>query len=65
MGLVSGYTIRFMQDQPQRECARKIAILADVQAAMAALIAIHNDEVTALLDEDFGRGTQGDTPNGP
>lgn len=35
------------------ECARKMALLVDVQAAMGALMAIHNEEVAALLREDF------------
>lgn len=30
-----------------------MALLAEVQAAMGALIAIHNAEVAALLREDF------------
>ena len=35
------------------DCARKAALLAEVQAAMGALMAIHNDEVAALFREDF------------
>jgi len=37
----------------KEECARKMAILEDVRTAMAALMEIHNDEVEALLKEDF------------
>jgi len=33
------------------DCARKAALLAEVQAAMGALMAIHNDEVAALFRE--------------
>jgi len=33
----------------------KMALLQDVKAAMGALVAIHNDEVTALLVEDFDK----------
>ena len=35
------------------ECERKIELLQIVQNAMGALMAIHNDEVAALLREDF------------
>ena len=38
---------------PKDECVRKMALLEDVRAAMGALMAIHNDEVAALLREDF------------
>src|SRR5205809_1061209 len=38
---------------PKEECARKLALLQDVRTAMGALMAIHNDEVQALLREDF------------
>jgi hypothetical protein len=38
---------------PKEECARKMALLEDVRAAMAAHMAIHNDEVEVLLREDF------------
>jgi len=34
-------------------CARKAELLEDVRAAMAALMAIHNSEMEALLKEDF------------
>ena len=37
----------------KEECARKMARLEDVRSAMAALMAIHNEEVAALLREDF------------
>lgn len=37
----------------KENCARKAALLAEVQAAMGALMAILNDEVAALLREDF------------
>ena len=43
---------------PREECARKVALLQEVQAAMGALMAIHNDEVAALLTEDFDRITE-------
>ena len=36
-------------------CARKIALLNEVRKAMGEVMAIHNDEVSALLTEDFGR----------
>jgi hypothetical protein len=32
---------------------RKTVLLGDVQAAMGAIMSIHNDEVAALLNEDF------------
>ena len=38
---------------PKAGCAQKIALLEDVQKAMGALMAIHNDEIAALLKEDF------------
>jgi hypothetical protein len=38
---------------PKEECAHKVTFLDDVRSAMAALMAIHNDEVEALLREDF------------
>jgi hypothetical protein len=44
------YTIRFM---PKEECARKMELLKDIQFAMGELMAIHNNEVVALLAEDF------------
>jgi hypothetical protein len=47
-----------MAEERRPACARKIALLADVQTAMGALMAIHNDEVTALLNEDFDRITE-------
>ena len=34
---------------PKEECVRKLALLHEVQAAMGALMEIHNDEVAALL----------------
>jgi len=37
----------------REECARKMALLVEVQAAMGALMAIHNEEVAALLRDDF------------
>jgi len=37
------------------ECARKVALLAEVQTAMGTLMAIHNEEFAALLSEDFDR----------
>jgi len=40
---------------PKEECARKTALLEEVQAAMGALMAIHNDEVAALLAGDFDK----------
>ena len=48
-----------MPDSPTQEvCARKTALLADVQAAMSSLMSIHNEEVAALLNEDFDRMTE-------
>ena len=47
-----------MAEERRPGCARKTALLADVQAAMGALMSIHNDEVTALLNEDFDRITE-------
>ena len=38
---------------PKEECARKMALLKDIQTAMGELMAIHNNEVVALLVEDF------------
>jgi hypothetical protein len=38
---------------PKTECISKVAILKDIQAAMGDLMAIHNNEVVALLAEDF------------
>jgi hypothetical protein len=38
---------------PKEDCVRKMALLEDVRSAMATLMAIHNDEVEALLREDF------------
>ena len=38
---------------PKEECVRKLALLHEVQAAMGALMEIHNDEVAALLRGDF------------
>ena len=43
---------------PKEECARKVALLADIQAAMGALMDIHNSEVVALFQEDFDRITE-------
>jgi hypothetical protein len=40
---------------PKEECARKIELLKDIQNAMGELMAIHNNEVVALLAEDFDR----------
>ena len=42
----------------REECARKTALLEEVRAAMAALMEIHDDEVAALLSEDFDRITE-------
>jgi len=39
----------------KEECSRKVELLAEVQAAMGALLAIHNEEVAALLKADFDR----------
>jgi hypothetical protein len=38
---------------PKEECARKMALLQNIQVAMGELMAIHNHEVVALLAEDF------------
>jgi len=38
---------------PKEECARKMSLLQGIQAAMGTLMSIHNDEVAALLREDF------------
>ena len=46
----TGYTGQFMRKD---ECPRKVALLQDIQSAMGGLMAIHNDEVAALLREDF------------
>ena len=35
-------------------CARKMALLGDVKAAMSERVAIHNAEFEALMREDFG-----------
>ena len=43
---------------PKEECARKVALLADIQYAMGDLMAIHNSEVVALLAEDFDKITE-------
>ena len=40
---------------PREECARKVQLLADIQGAMGVLMAIHNEEVNALLAEEFDR----------
>ena len=37
----------------KEECPQKVALLQDVQKAMGVLMEIHNDEVAALLKEDF------------
>lgn len=37
------------------ECLVKVELLKDIQAAMAELMSIHNNEVVALLAEDFDR----------
>ena len=42
-----------MADQPTEQCPRKQTLLEDVKAAIAELIAIHDEEVAALLAEDF------------
>jgi hypothetical protein len=47
-----------MAKERRPECPRKMALQADVQAAMGALMSIHNDEVAALLNEDFDRITE-------
>ena len=43
------YTNQLMSKQ---DCAQKIALLADVQKEMGALMAIHSDEIAALLRRD-------------
>ena len=43
---------------PKEECVRKMALLQDIQIAMGELMAIHNQEVVALLAEDFDRITE-------
>jgi len=40
------------------ECAEKLDLLKDIQAAMGELMAIHNNEVVALLAEDFDQVAQ-------
>lgn len=37
----------------KQDCERKIALLKDVQKEMGALMAIHSDEIAALLRKDF------------
>jgi hypothetical protein len=37
------------------ECPVKVELLKDIQAAMGELMSIHNNEVVALLAEDFER----------
>jgi hypothetical protein len=37
------------------QCTQKLALLTDGQTAMGELVAIHNQEVIALLAEDFDR----------
>jgi hypothetical protein len=44
-----------MGDRSFEECPRKIELLAGIQNAMGELMAIHNNEVVALLAEDFER----------
>ena len=46
---------QFTSKSETAQCFQKISLLADVQAAMGELMAIHNQEVIALLAEDFGR----------
>ena len=38
-----------------QECPVKVELLKDIQAAMGELMSIHNNEVIALLAEDFER----------
>ena len=45
-----GYTVVSVKKE---ECARKMVLLEDIRTAMAALMQTHNDEVQALLKEDF------------
>ena len=40
------------------ECPIKIELLKDIQTAMGELMSIHNNEVVALLAEDFERVAQ-------
>ena len=42
-----------LSDMSKPDCAKKIQLLETVQNEMGALMAIHNDEVAALLREDF------------
>jgi hypothetical protein len=37
------------------ECARKVALLRDIRTAMGDLMDIHNQEILALIGEDFTR----------
>ena len=37
------------------ECPIKVGLLKDIQTAMGDLMSIHNNEVIALLAEDFDR----------
>jgi len=41
-----------------QECPTKIELLKDIQTAMGELMSIHNNEVVALLAEDFDRVAQ-------
>jgi hypothetical protein len=43
---------------PKEECPRKLVLLVEVQAAMGALMSIHNEEVAALLIGDFDALTE-------
>jgi hypothetical protein len=45
-----------MNDSAQ--CPKKLKLLSEVQDAMGELMAIHNQEVIALLAEDFDRITE-------
>ena len=40
---------------PMPECPIKVEYLKDIQNAMGELMSIHNNEVIALLAEDFDR----------
>jgi hypothetical protein len=40
------------------ECPIKVEFLKDIQTAMGELMSIHNNEVVALLAEDFERVEQ-------
>jgi hypothetical protein len=40
------------------ECTEKMRLLQEVQKAMGVLMSIHNDEVAALLKEDFNELTR-------